>query len=271
MQERESIMKMKLHQHEIVADNAKKEEMVNPVKNMVIDKINNTDFKFIGILGGCFRMGSAAKGAYNQERPVHEVCVSSFYLGEHKVTQEQWVAIMGSNPSEYKRGNTYPVEHINWLDAQKFISKLNQLTGKQYRLPTEAEWEFAAKGGSKINPSSESAEDVAVVDDDWYSRVLKNGTKPVKQYQPNVLGLYGMDDYVFELCQDRFDYYPGNAVKLTNPLPISGEINRRVIRAYKRPSARDSVYCDRDEQYVGLRLAHDHIPIRERDKELFFY
>ena len=111
--------------------------------------VNGVEFKMIKVEGGTFSMGatSGQTNYDNDEKPVHSVTLSDYYMGETAVTQELWVAVMGSNPSEFTGDNQRPVEYVSWDDCQEFIEKLNSLTGKQFRLPTEAEWEYAARGG----------------------------------------------------------------------------------------------------------------------------
>ena len=120
-------------------------------QNPLTITVNGVNFNMIQVQGGTFTMGATSeqgKDAYNDERPAHEVTLSTYYIGETEVTQELWKAVMGSNPSE-NIGDKRPVETVNWEDCQIFIRRLNQLTGKKFRLPTEAEWEFAARDGMK--------------------------------------------------------------------------------------------------------------------------
>ena len=155
--------------------------------------------------GGTFQMGSNDSEADSDEKPVHSITVSSFYMGETEVTQALWKAVMGGNPSRFK-GDDLPVEQVSWNDCQEFIEKLNGLTGKDFRLPTEAEWEYAARGGKKSNgykyAGSKTVDNVA-----WYDGNSGSKTHPVKTKQPNELGLYDMSGNVFEWCQDRYGSY----------------------------------------------------------------
>ena len=178
--------------------------------------------------GGTFQMGATSEqgaDAYSDEKPVHSVTVSDFYIGKYEVTQAQWKAVMGNKPSLFQ-GDNLPVENVSWDDIQEFIKKLNQLTGKTYRLPTEAEWEYAARGGKKSKgykyAGSNTLEVVA-----WYDGNSNYKTHPVGQKQPNELGLYDMSGNVEEWCQDWYGNY--NSSSQTNPTgPASGSC--RVIR-----------------------------------------
>ena len=134
---------------------------------------------------------------------IEMVYVGNFSIGRYEVTQAQWVAVMGSNPSYFK-GDNLPVEQVSWDDIQVFLQKLNSLTGKNYRLPTEAEWAFAAKGGSQSHgydyAGSNDANAVA-----WSNDNSGNATHPVGQKQPNELGIYDLSGNVEEWCSDWTD------------------------------------------------------------------
>ena len=181
--------------------------------------VNGVTFKMIAVEGGTFQMGSNDAGSDSDEQPVHQVTLSSFSIGETEVTQELWQAVMGSNPSYFK-GNKLPVETVSWNDCQTFITKLNELTGKTFRLPTEAEWEYAARGGNQskgyIYSGSITIDDVA-----WYNSNSSGATHPVAQKVPNELGIYDMSGNVWERCQDWYGNY--SSASQTNPTgPTSG-------------------------------------------------
>ncbi len=181
--------------------------------------------------GGTFMMGdSEIKGLFNKllcleyldESPTHQVTLSSFFVGKYEVTQEEWEAVMGSNPSKFK-GSKLPVEQVTWNDCQTFIHKLNQLTGKQFRLPTEAEWEYAARGGSKSRGYKYAGgNDIGSLA--WYKGNSGRKTHEVGQKQPNELGLYDMSGNVWEWCQDWYGSYSSSSQ--TNPTGSSSGSSR---------------------------------------------
>ena len=214
------------------------------------------------VQGGTFTMGATSvqgSEAYDDEKPAHSVTLSSYYIGKTEVTQELWEAVMGSNPSKFK-GNRKPVEQVSWNDCQTFISKLNSLTGKNYRLPTEAEWEFAARGGIKSKgykySGSNTLGDVA-----WYRDNSVNTTLDVGTKNPNELGLYDMSGNVWEWCNDRYGYdYYGSSPSNNPTGPSSGL--RRVIRggcwggfaSFCRSLRRNNDLPDFCYDNLGLRL-----------------
>jgi formylglycine-generating enzyme required for sulfatase activity len=188
---------------------------------------NGVTFKMMKVDGGTFSMGATSEqnDPYDDEKPVHQVTLSSYYIGETEVTQALWKAVMGSNPAIFK-GDNRPVENVSWNDCQTFIKKLNSLTGENFRLPTEAEWEYAARGGSKSRgyqySGSNNLSSVA-----WYDDNSGSKTHDVKTKSPNELGIYDMSGNVWEWCQDRYGYYSSSSV--TNPMGASSG-SYRVIR-----------------------------------------
>ena len=165
-------------------------------------------------MGATSEQGSDAE---SDESPVHDVTLSSYYIGETEVTQELWQAVMGNNPSYYSGNPQRPVEQVSWNDCQEFITKLNQLTGKNFRLPTEAEWEYAARGGNKSKgykySGSNTIDNVA-----WYASNSSSRTYDVKTKQANELGIYDMSGNVYEWCQDWYGgYSSGSQINPTGP------------------------------------------------------
>ena len=187
--------------------------------------VKGVSFNMIKVQGGTFTMGATVEqgsDAESDEKPMHKVTLSDYYIGETEVTQELWKVVMGSNPS-YFSGTNLPVEKVSWNDCQTFITKLNQLTGRNFRLPTEAEWEYAARGGQKSRgykyAGSNTLSDVA-----WYWDNSSSKTHPVKQKQANELGLYDMTGNVWEWCQDWYGRYSSSA--RTNPKGPSSRSSR---------------------------------------------
>ncbi|MBQ7683606.1 MAG: formylglycine-generating enzyme family protein, partial [Bacteroidaceae bacterium] len=167
--------------------------------------IQQLERDMVFVEGGTLMMGATAEQGDKcfLDEPAHQATLSSFYICKHEVTQAEWEAVMGTNPSGF-RGSDLPVESVNWDDCQTFIRKLNQLTGRQYRLPTEAEWEYAARGGQKSQGYKYSGSnhlDVVA----WYYDNSGNQTHAVMTKQANELGLYDMSGNVWEWCSDWYD------------------------------------------------------------------
>ena len=178
--------------------------------------VNGVSFDMMPVAGGTFRMGatkSEDSDADEWESPIHDVTLSDYYIGKTEVTQALWHAVMRNNPSKFLSDNR-PVESVSWNDCQEFIRKLNAKTGMNFRLPTEAEWEYAARGGNKSRgykySGSNNIDAVA-----WYEGNAKSKTHPVGTKQPNELGIYDMSGNVWEWCNDCYGYYSSNAQ--TNP------------------------------------------------------
>ena len=222
---------------------------------------NGVSFTMIPVEGGTFTMGATSEmeDPGDNEKPTHQVTLSSYYIGETEVTQALWKAVMGSNPSHFK-GDNLPVEYVSWDDCQTFIRKLNALTDKRFRLPTEAEWEFAARGGNQSRHTQYSGssriDDVA-----WYGGGnIKDGAHPVKTKQPNELGIYDMSGNVWEWCQDWYGSFSSDAQ--TNPTGASsgsGHVLRGGYYASIPRACRSSIRIDFAPENSGyghgLRLA----------------
>ncbi len=227
--------------------------------------VNGIKYNIVWVEGGTFRMGATSEQgsdadseADSDEKPVHSVTLSSFYIGKTEVTQALWKAVMGSNPSNF-RGDNLPVECVSWNDCQAFIRKLNALTGQNFRIPTEAEWEFACRGGNNSRgykySGSNYIDNVA-----WYTDNSGKKTHPVATKSPNELGIYDMSGNVFEWCSDwKGDYSSGAQ---TNPKgPYDG--SDRVLRGggwgygawHCRSSYRGNHFPTNRGSNGGLRLA----------------
>jgi sulfatase modifying factor 1 len=247
-------------------------EATAKIKSLEQSRSGDTADGLVFVKGGAFTMGCTGEQGSDcdsDEKPAHQVTLSDFYIGKYEVTQAEWRKVMGSDPPElYNKGcDQCPVEKVSWDDIQEFLKKLNTQTGKQYRLPTEAEWEYAARGGSLGTgykyAGSNSIDDVA-----WYNANSKTAntfgdqktTRPVGQKKANELGLYDMSGNVYEWCSDWKGTYPSSAQ--TNPVgPSSGSY--RVIRGGSwndvpqvcRVANRHSITPDYRSLNVGFRLA----------------
>ena len=221
---------------------------------------NGISIDMVKVDAGSFMMGATSEmqNPYGDETPVHQVILTNdYYMGKYEVTQALWQAVMGNNPSKFK-GDNLPVESVSWKDCQKFISKLNKKTGRKFRLPTEAEWEYAARGGKKSRgyqySGSSNISDVA-----WYAGNSSNKTHPVGTKQANELGLYDLSGNVWEWCQDCHGSYVSSSQ--TNPIGVeSGTFRVRRGGSWLNSAwgCRSSYrYCDAPDyrfNYIGLRL-----------------
>ena len=167
------------------------------------------DIDMVYVKGGTFTMGSTNEPdgeIYSRETPAHSVTLNDFYICKFEVTQGLWNEVMGSSPSYFTDDDNLPVEQVSWEDCQMFIQRLNDSTGKNYRLPTEAEWEYAALGGSESKGYKYSGSD-SIVDVAWCWENSEETTHPVGTKQPNELGIYDMSGNVWEWCSDLYDAY----------------------------------------------------------------
>ncbi len=227
--------------------------------------IRAADLEMVFIEGGAFTQGCVEERQSNcfaNELPVHEVQISGFYIGKFPVTQGQWSKVMGSNPSSFSGCDDCPVNNVSWMDAMKFIERLNRVTNKNYRLPTEAEWEFAARGGNNSQQFRFSGS-TYLSDVGWYDRNSNGLLKPVGSLNPNEIGLYDMSGNINEWCYDVFSEYSSNG----SPR-LSGSSRGtafHVIRggSYSSPARecrvyfRSSRHLTATSPYIGFRLARD--------------
>ena len=207
--------------------------------------VNGVKFTMVPVEGGTFTMGATSEqgsDANEDEKPAHEVTLSDYYIGQTEVTQALWKAVMGSNPSDSK-GDNLPVEQVSWDDCQVFIQNLNQLTGKQFRLPTEAEWEYAARGGRKSRGYKYAGgNNIGLVA--WCGDNSGNRTHTVATKQANELGVYDMSGNVEEWCSDWYDGYQSSSQSdPQRPSLGSCRVNRG-----------GSCYCNAGDSRVSYRF-----------------
>ena len=207
------------------------------------------EIEMVYVEGGTFTMGATLeqdRDAYYRELPTHIVALDSYYIGKYEVTQRLWKAVMGNNPSAFV-GDDLPVECVSWNDVQEFLSKLNRMTGKKYRLPTEAEWEFAARGGNRSCGYNYSGGN-SIGDVAWCAWNSDSKTHAVGTKSPNELGIYDMSGNVLEWCQDWYGSYSSSSQR--NPKgPNSGS-----YRVYRGGSWCDYGWLCR----VSYRKSSDH-------------
>ena len=227
---------------------------------IIIPVKDGISIDMIRVEAGTFTMGATTemKDPWDDEKPTHQVTLTNdYYIGKYEVTQALWKAVMGKNPSNFK-GDNLPVEEVSWNDCQKFISKLNSITGKTFRLPTEAEWEYAARGGKKSRgyqySGSNNLSDVA-----WYTDNSGSKTHTVGSKQANELGIYDMSGNVYEWCQDwKGSYSSSSQVNPTGDNSGSGRVSRGgcwSITAWNcRSSYRGSLTPGYRDGDLGLRL-----------------
>lgn len=230
-------------------------------KNVVAQQLQEPEMVFV--TGGSFTMGCTfeqGSDCNTDEKPSHTVKLTGFAISKYEVTQSLWKQVMGNNPSRFK-GDSLPVENVTWDEVQIFLQRLNAQTGMNYRLPTEAEWEYAARGGQQSR-QTQYAGGVNLEDVAWCNLNSENQTHPVGTKQPNELGLYDMSGNVWEWCSDY--YGPYSSENATNPKgPAKG--SSRVLKGgcyasinrQERVSIRKSFYQGGKDYMTGFRLAMD--------------
>jgi formylglycine-generating enzyme required for sulfatase activity len=216
--------------------------------------------EMVTIPGGCFEMGSpeSEDGRFADERQ-HHVCVEPFKIGKFEVTQAQWREAMGNDPSFFKGCNHCPVEQVSWHEVNEYIGKLNAQTGRHYRLPTEAEWEYACRGGPPGEAYCGGKDPDALA---WFGRNSESMTHPVGQKQANGLGLYDMSGNVWEWTCSTFEVdYQGAETTCTGPVPAGQMATRGGARysesRYVRSAVRDGMKAGDRHDGLGFRLAQD--------------
>lgn len=231
--------------------------------------VNGVTFTMVEVEGGTFMMGASDDDteADNDEKPAHQVTLSDYSIAVTEVTQELWEAVMDSNPSRFTGDLQRPVENVSWNDCQTFIKKLNRLTGKTFRLPTEAEWEFAARGGNQSQGYKYAGSNI-IGDVVWYEMNANfvgtsspdYGTHPVGTKAPNELGLYDMCGNAYEWCYDWYGSYSSS--EQTDPKGASsgnGRVGRggswRNYAGYCRVLFRNSFVPTYKSDNLGFRLA----------------
>lgn len=218
-------------------------------------------YGMVFVQGGTLQMGCTSEQTlcFDDEKPVHAATLNSYYIGKYEVTQSQWVEIMGNNPSHFKSAYL-PVENVSWDEVNEFITKLNQKTGKRFRLPTEAEWEYAARGGNHSKKFLYSGSN-SIMEVSW---VNSNGERTTHQpgiKEPNELGLYDMTGNVMEWCQDWSGKY-GAGHQMNPQGPGTG--SEKIVRGggwfsdarYCRVASRDCKNLASKFSSLGFRLVH---------------
>ncbi len=218
----------------------------------------------VSVKGGCFEMGNTFKRYFSNEQPAHEVCVGEFSIGRYEVTQKEWSALMDRNHSHFKGCEMCPVENVSWDTVQVFIEKLNEKTGGSYRLPTEAEWEYAARSGGRKEQWPGTNEKGEIGEYIFYHGYARDRTHPVGLKKPNALGLYDMSGNISEWVSDWFgrNYYKESPGKDPRG-PETGKVKVHRGGSWDVPcpervrtTRRRYDWPGNWENFIGFRLAH---------------
>ena len=226
----------------------KKADPINSLAEPLRSHLKKLMADMVLVEGGTYMMGNPDRDRndeYAKDVP-HEVTLSSFYICKYEVTEALWTAVMGSNPSRHKLGDNYPVEQVNWYDCQDFVEKLSELTGRHFRLPTEAEWEYAARGGQRSRgyrySGSYNLDEIG-----WHVGNAHHYKREVGTKKPNEMGLYDMTGNVCEWCQDKLDteyYHHSPSINPQGPDRSTYKDNR---------CFRGGSFCD-EEKYDELKV-----------------
>jgi formylglycine-generating enzyme required for sulfatase activity len=236
-------------------------------KKKVIKKEDLPPIDMIYVKGGCFMMGDQTGEGDEDERPAHEVCLNDYYIANTEVTQELFEKVMGYIPAwKYNptmpRDPKSPVNYVSWSIVQEFIGKLNEITKGYYRLPTEAEWEYASRSGGKDQLWSGTNNEAEIGNYAWYEDNTDNMIMPIKGKKPNALGLYDMSGNVWEWVEDYFDFEYYQVSPKSNPFGADYSLFR-VVRGGSvfdppnklRTAYRYGLEHNRRNLNVGFRLA----------------
>lgn len=227
---------------------------------LTVDAARKIENDFVFVKGGCFQMGDVFGDGFEDERPVHEVCLDDYFISKYETTQALWKKVMGENPSR-NVFDRLPVESVSWKDAQEFIARLNDMTGMNYRLPTEAEWEYAARSGGKREKWAGTNKESELSEYAWYSKNYEGTTHFVGLKKPNGLGLHDMTGNVVEFVQDGWSKYESSPQRNPQGPERPGEArNSCVVRGDSTNFKRHMGGIHRRDFYAGFRLAHSVKP-----------
>lgn len=224
--------------------------------NTFTENLNGVELEMVLVPGGTFKMGSPKDIGGDSERPQHDVIVPSFYIGKYQITQAQWQAVIVKNPSYFKGDQNLPVETVSWNEAKDFCKKISQMTGKEYRLPSEAEWEYACRAGT----TGDYAGELDAMG--WYKQNSGDKTQTVEQKKANAFGLYVMHGNVWEWCEDVWHGNYKDAPTDGSAWLSGGDSSLRVLRGGSwydygrvcRSADRDGNHAGGRDDYVGFRV-----------------